>query len=575
MNELILGDNLEVLRQLPAESVDLIYLDPPFFSNRTYEVIWGDAGERRSFEDRWSGGIMQYIDWLNERVRELYRVLKPTGSLFLHCDWHADAYIRVFILDKLFGEENFRGAVNWQRANAHNDAKKKLATLSDTVFYYSKGKEWTYNPVYSALSDVSLELYNKTDEKGRYQLIVLTAPNIRYGESGQEWKGYNPTSIGRSWAVPNVLVEELVGPEKCKAMTVSEKLDLLYEHGLIVFSKNNVPRVKRYFEHSKGVVIGNIWNDIPFSSRSKERIGYPTQKPLALLERIIAMASNEGDVVLDPFVGGGTTVVAAERLKRRWLGIDQSVQAVKVTELRLLLGRDLFSPDFAVRLHKYDVEALKAQNPYAFEGWLVTQFGGTPNAKRRGDLGLDGSSREGLPLQVKQSEGVGRNVVDNFRAAAERHDAALFARQRASGEPVGYILAFSFGRGAVEEVARLRTKEGIRIELVPVKDIVELAHKPRLTVRAEALPPAGPAGKRAVRLTAQGESPAGLEFYAWDAHYDPAQGFRPGILLDKAGVQTFQLKAGAHVVAVQVVDNDGLSALEVVRLHVNGGVRVE
>ena len=575
MNELILGDNLEVLRQLPAESVDLIYLDPPFFSNRTYEVIWGDAGERRSFEDRWSGGIMQYVDWLNERVRELHRVLKPTGSLFLHCDWHADAYIKVFILDKLFGEENFRGSINWQRANAHNDAKKKLAVLSDSIHYYTKSKSGTYNPVYTTLSDTSLKLYDKMDDKGRYRLILMTAPNIRKGGSGQEWKGYNPTNIGRSWAVPNVLVEELVGAEKCREMSVSEKLDLLYEHGLIIFSKNNIPSVKRYFEHSKGVIVGNIWNDLPFSANSKERIGYPTQKPLALLERIIAMASNEGDVVLDPFVGGGTTVVAAERLKRRWLGIDQSVQAVKVTELRLLLARDLFSQPFAVRLHKYDVEALKAQNPYAFEGWLVTQFGGTPNVKRRGDLGLDGSSRAGLPLQVKQSEGVGRNVVDNFRAAAERHDAALFARQRASGEPVGYLLAFSFGRGAVEEVARLRTKEGIRIELVPVKDIVELAHKPRLTVRAEALAAAGAGGKRAVRLTATGESPAGLEFYAWDAHYDPAQGFRPGILLDKAGVQTFQLKPGAHVIAVQVVDNDGLSALEVVRLHVNGEVRVE
>ena len=345
---------------------------------------------------------------------------------------------------------------------------------------------------------------------------------------------------------------------------------------MALFDLSRRPRLKRYLNEQKGTIMGNMWLDIPaLNSQAKERIGYPTQKPLALLERIIAMASNEGDVVLDPFVGGGTTVVAAERLKRRWLGIDQSVQAVKVTELRLLLARDLFSQPFAVRLHKYDVEALKAQNPYAFEGWLVTQFGGTPNAKRRGDLGLDGSSREGLPLQVKQSEGVGRNVVDNFRAAAERHDAALFARQRAAAEPVGYILAFSFGRGAVEEVARLRTKEGIRIELVPVKDIVELAHKPRLTVRVEALPPAGPGGKRAVRLTAQGESPAGLEFYAWDAHYDPAQGFRPGILLDKAGVQTFQLKPGPHVIAVQVVDNDGLSALEVVRLHVNGEVRVE
>ncbi|AWM33740.1 site-specific DNA-methyltransferase [Hymenobacter nivis] len=563
MNELILGDNLEVLRHLPAESVDLIYLDPPFFSNRTYEVIWGDAGERRSFEDRWSGGIMQYIDWLNERVRELHRVLKPTGSLFLHCDWHADAYIRVFILDKIFGEENFRAEIAWKRSGAHNDAKqgrKALGNIVDKIFYYSKSGKYNFNQLYTEYDESYVEeMYRFKDPDGRrYRVGDLTAAKGG-GNTSYEWKGVKPYK-GRYWAYS---IENM------------EKFDA---DGLLVYSKTGMPQFKRYLDTMPGVPLQNEWSDITaLGAGSKERIGYPTQKPVALLERIIAMASHEGDVVLDPFVGGGTTVVAAERLKRRWLGIDQSVQAVKVTELRLLQGRDLFSSDFAVRLHKYDVEALKAQNPYAFEGWLVTQFGGTPNVKRRGDLGLDGTSREGLPLQVKQSEGIGRNVVDNFRAAAERHDAALFARQRAAGAPVGYILAFSFGKGAVEECARLRTKEGIGIELVAVKDIVPLAHKPRLAVAVAALEgPAGAAGaggKRAVRLTATGESPAGIEFYAWDAHHDPAQGFRPSILLDKTGVQTFQLRPGAHVLAVQVVDNDGLSATEVVRLHVNGEVK--
>ena len=356
-----------------------------------------------------------------------------------------------------------------------------------------------------------------------------------------------------------------------------ETMAELDAQGLIYYPKNKTGRLARklYLDESKGALLGNIWTDIgPLQASSKERIGYPTQKPVALLERIIQMASNEGDVVLDPFVGGGTTVVAAERLKRRWLGIDQSVQAVKVTELRLLQGRDLFSQDFAVRLHKYDVDALKAQNPYAFEGWLVTQFGGTPNVKRRGDLGLDGTSREGLPLQVKQSEGIGRNVIDNFLSAARRFDAALFERQRAADQPVGYVLAFSFGRGAVEEAARLRTEAQGRIELVSVKDIVPLAHKPGLTVAVAALAPAGSGGKRAVQLTATGQSPAGIEFYAWDAHHDAAQGFRPTVLLDKSGQQTFHLKPGQHTLAVQVVDNDGLSATEVVRLHVNGEVRV-
>lgn len=565
MNELILGDNLEVLRQLPADSVDLIYLDPPFFSNRTYEVIWGDAGERRSFEDRWSGGIMQYIDWLNERVRELHRMLKPTGSLFLHCDWHADAYIRVFILDKIFGDENFRNQIIWKRSDAKGDTSqgaKHLGRVTDTIWYYTKSNEARMNPLFTPLSDEYIKsFYRHIDPVNgrRYKLDNMLGP----GGAAKGNPYYEVMGISRHWRYSK------------------QRMQSLIEEGRVIQTNpGTVPMYKRYLDETKGVPVGSLWVDIDIiRGHSKEKIGYPTQKPLALLERIIAMASNEGDVVLDPFVGGGTTVVAAERLKRRWLGIDQSVQAVKVTELRLLQGRDLFSSDFSVRLHKYDIDTLKAQNPYAFEGWLVTQFGGTPNVKRRGDFGLDGTSREGLPLQVKQSEGVGRNVVDNFRAAAERHDAALFARQRASGVPVGYILAFSFGRGAVEECARLRTKEGIGIELVPVKDIVALAHKPRLSVAVEALggagTPAPSGGKRPVRLTATGESPAGLEFYAWDAQHDPAQGFRPTVLLDKAGVQTFALKPGVHVIAVQVVDNDGLSAIEVVRLHVNGEVTVK
>jgi len=144
VNRLILGDNLEILKSMESDTIDLIYLDPPFFSNRNYEVIWGDSGEIRSFQDRWSGGISHYIDWLKERVAEMHRILKPTGSIFLHCDWHADAYIRVHILDRIFGENNFRGNIIWQRAQAHNDAKKKIAVLSDTIWYYSKSRKTTY-----------------------------------------------------------------------------------------------------------------------------------------------------------------------------------------------------------------------------------------------------------------------------------------------------------------------------------------------------------------------------------------------------------------------------------------------
>jgi DNA modification methylase len=179
VNKLILGDNLEILKSMEADSVDLIYLDPPFFSNRNYEVIWGDAGEVRSFQDRWAGGIDHYIAWLKERVEQMYRILKPAGSIFLHCDWHANAYIRVDILDKIFDIDNFRGEIIWQRHNSHNDAKKKLAVLTDTIWYYSKSSKCIYNPIYGALTEKYTDDFYKYDDgdgKGLYQLGDMEAP---------------------------------------------------------------------------------------------------------------------------------------------------------------------------------------------------------------------------------------------------------------------------------------------------------------------------------------------------------------------------------------------------------------
>ena len=319
VNRLILGDNLEVMKTLESESVDLIYLDPPFFSNRNYEVIWGDEGEIRSFEDRWAGGIEHYIAWLKERVILMHRLLKKRGSIFLHCDWHANAHIRIDILDKIFGAENFRGEIIWQRTNAHNDAKNKLAVLKDTVWYYSKSAKIIYNPVYAALTEKYSDgfyKYDDNDGKGLYQLGDLT--NTRPGGYDYEYKGHKPNENG--WRCP---------------LETMQKWD---EEGLIYFpkAKSGRLRIKRYLSNSKGTILGDVWTDIGnVQGNSNERIGYPTQKPEALMDRIIKMASNEGDLVLDPFMGGGTTAIVADRLHRRWIGIDQSVQAVKVTEQRL------------------------------------------------------------------------------------------------------------------------------------------------------------------------------------------------------------------------------------------------
>ncbi len=579
MNKLLLGDNLEILKSIESESVDLIYLDPPFFSNRNYEVIWGDKGEVRSFEDRWAGGVDHYIAWLKERVEEMHRILKPTGSIFLHCDWHANAYIRVFILDKIFGYSNFLGEITWQRTNIHNDAKKKLAVLTDTIWYYAKTTTFNYNPVYKNYNEDYLQkFYKYRDDKGIYQLGDLT--NTKAGGYIYDYKGYSPNQNG--WRCP---------------LTTMEKLD---KENLIHFPKDKKGRlrIKRYLNPNKGTLVGTIWQDVNWLDISDEefnllfnteeisdiwtdiqnvqgiaieKIGYPTQKPEALLERIINMASNEGDVVLDPFVGGGTTVAVADKLKRQWIGIDQSVQAVKVSELRLQKQRDLFSSPFVVQLHKYDYDTLRYSNAFEFESWIVQQYGGTPNAKQRGDLGIDGK-KDNTPIQVKRSGNIGRNVIDNFLSACKRFDSKRFEENQNAKKPVGIIIAFSFGKGAIQEVARLSNQENLIIELITVEEIVPIAKKPKLSIDFK---DSGLDTKelREIEFTAIGESEAGIEFYAWDFSYNPEQGFKAEVMIDKEGKQRYKFKSGEFQIAVKVVDNDGLENLEIIKLKINGIVK--
>jgi len=370
MNQLILGDNLEIMRKMESESIDLIYLDPPFFSNRNYEVIWGDKGEVRSFEDRWSGGVDHYIAWLKERVAEMHRLLKPTGSIYLHCDWHADAYIRVYILDKLFGENNFRNNIIWHYSGWNANLKDSFNKRHDTIFLFSKSNKIIFNG-YN-------EQWNSIEE-----YVKIRKQKIRQDDNGRKY---------------------------------------------VLSDAGNGKREKRYLDEAMkyGKPVSDVWIFDKINNSSKERIGYPTQKPEKLLERIIQASSNEGDIVFDPFVGGGTTVVVADKLNRQWIGIDQSVLAVKVSEMRLNNQQNLFSAPFSVQLHKYDYDTLRYKDAFQFEKWIVEQFGGLANIKQRSDLGLDGKTREGAPIQVKRSDNIGRNVIDNFQSACKRYDSNLF-----------------------------------------------------------------------------------------------------------------------------------------------------
>lgn len=557
INKLILGDNLEILKNMESESVDLIYLDPPFFSNRNYEVIWGDKGEVRSFEDRFSGGMDHYIAWLKERVQEMHRILKPTGSIFLHCDWHADAYIRLLILDKIFGLQNFINHITWQRATTHNDTKqgaKHFGRITDSIFYYSKtNKHYIFNPQHERYTSSYITTsYNKTDDDGRrFKASDLSAAKGG-GDTSFEWKGIKPP-FGRFWAYSKA------------NFVLFEKENKLY------YSSTGKPYLKHYLDDMPGTSVDCLWFNCVFKSK-KERIGYPTQKPEALLERIIKTASNENDVVLDPFVGGGTTIAVADKLNRKWIGIDQSVAAIKVTEMRMQNIQGLFSKPFVTQLHKYDYDTLRFKDAFEFEGFIVQQFNGITNIKQRGDLGIDGKTRDNTPIQVKRSDNIGRNVIDNFQSALMRFDKALYDKNKTDLKPVGYIIAFTFGKGAIQEVARLKNEENIIIKLVSVEEIIPIAKKPKLTVSIIDI---GNDSKklREIEFTAIGQSDNEIEFYAWDFEFKDNK-FNPLILIDKTGKQIFKFKAGLHKIAVKTVDSEGLECIEVLKLKVNGTVEV-
>ncbi|MDR1023866.1 MAG: site-specific DNA-methyltransferase [Prevotellaceae bacterium] len=475
-NKLILGDNLEVMKGIEDNSIDLIYLDPPFFSNKTYEVIWGDDGEIRSFEDRFEGGIEHYIGWLYERVRLMYYKLKPTGSMFLHCDWHANTNIRVEVLDKIFGRDNFRNEIIWHYRRWTGVANT-FQKLHDTIYFYSKTNIYTFNPQYTEYTERYIDMIDKEIDK-------------------------------------------------------------------------------------QGVRENDVWQ-IPFIAPSaKERIGYPTQKPKALLERIIKCASNEGDTVLDPFVGGGTTIAVADKLGRKWIGIDQSSMAIKVSDFRLKKQHDAFSQPYDMILRKFDYDILRNSNAFEFEAWIINKFGGIPNAKQHSDFGLDGRMSDNTPIQVKRSDNIGRNVIDNFLSAIQRYDEKLFEKNKKEGKIAGYIIAFSFGKGAVEEVARLRNKSKVIIKLLKVSEIVDYDKKPEVLLSADNI------DENEFEFTAKAKSELDIDFYAWDFSHSEQNGFKPDVLFDKIGKQTKKFPDGEHQIAVEAVDREGISGTDKVKIKV-------
>jgi len=427
-NLLICGDNLEALDDLIKKGiqVDLIYLDPPFFSNRHYEVVWGDEAEVRSFKDRWAGGINVYIGWMRERVVKMYDVLKDTGSFYLHCDWHASHYLKV-MLDEIFGYHNFRNEIAWRRTPFSGSSKSRSQQLPrshDSILFYVKGDKWIWNAPTKPYSDEYLKRFKWKDNRGFYRKTLL--------------KTYSQETLEKL-KEENRLIEPV-------------RLGAKYSY-------------KQYLSESKReCLIDDIWTDINMINPvAKERLGYPTQKPEVLLERIIKASSDKEKLVLDPFCGCGTAMGVAHQLKRKWIGIDISPTAIGLIEKRLeklgaIKGKDYDSTGMPTTLSE-----LKSLEPFEFQNWIINEMKAKQSKRLVSDMGIDGyydktifTERAGI--QVKQSEKVGRNVVDNFETALRR-----------GKYEKGFIVAFSFTRGAHEEVARVKGK-GLDIKLISVED---------------------------------------------------------------------------------------------------------
>ena len=470
------GDNLEQLRKLPDACVDLIYIDPPFNSNRTYEVFWGETKEMRAFDDRHES-TQAYIEFMRPRCVELARVLKKTGSFYYHCDWHASHYVKV-MLDQIFGESNFINEIIWKRQSSHNDAKqgsKHLGRIHDTLFLYSGGESYFFKHMYRPYDEDYLEKFYKhvEPETGRrYQLGDLGAPGGASPSKGNPH--YEFLGVMRYWRYSKESMQEL------------------YQQGRIVQTKPGaVPRYKRYLDEGQGVPIGSTWDDIkPVQSHDPERLGYPTQKPLKLLERILEISSQPNDIVLDAFCGCGTALVAAQNLGRQWIGIDISPTSCRVMAKRL---RDIcrlpedkklwqIGRGFVVRDLPWSEKQLRTIPPFEFENWAVIALGGIPNKAQIGDMGIDGRiypvssmpTRSGktageldfmdawYPIQVKQKDKAGRPDIDMF-------EAAMLREKRAKG----FFVSFEFSSDALREIDAFFRREHCIIVPLTVREILD------------------------------------------------------------------------------------------------------
>ena len=418
LDKIICGDCIEKLRYIPDDSIDLIYLDPPFFSNRNYEIVWGNGVELKAYGDRWKGGISHYIGWMQPRLEQCHRVLKPTGSIYLHCDKHASHYLKV-MMDEVFGEKNFQNEIIWYYGGASR-VKTRFPQKHDNILFYSKSSEYNFNVQYGSIEDSYALSRCKEDSNGR------------------KWVDQNLGNISSK------LFEQM-------------KLE-----GRVFQTKTGNWRRKQYLDEMKGTQINDVWEIDIINSQAKERLGYPTQKPEALLEKIILASSNKGDIILDPFVGGGTTIAVAKRLKRKYIGIDVSPIACVVSYERLN-GKQVGTKERLFEIIDYPAkeEDLDKLDGFQFQQWVMIHLDAICNPKLTADGGIDGKFVDGTPIEVKKGN-IGRPEVQKFFAAIK------ITAKKKKGVMVGKHIV----KNAYEEIAKIKKEEEINIVVLTTQELI-------------------------------------------------------------------------------------------------------
>ena len=473
--------------------------------------------------------MLAYLVMMAPRLVELRRVMKPAASIYLHCDPTASHYLKM-LMDAVFRPENFLNEVIWKRTFAHGGARR-YGPVHDVILFYSKAGDFFWNGVYTDYSDDYKEQFFrfKDPDGRRYRLTILTGTGIRKGSSGEPWRGIDPTKIGRHWAVPGYVRKLLSNPN---TETVQDALDQMDTIGRIVWPKKQgeTPTFKQYMDDMPGATVQDIWGDIPpIGAQAAERLGYPTQKPVALLERIINASSNSGDVVLDPFCGCGTTIAAAQALGRSWIGIDITHLAITLIKQRL---KDSFGIEDTMRATvvakaaepqaEYEVaakkpfrvvgeptsvpdaEELAASDPYQFQWWALGLVGARPVEQKKGaDKGIDGriifqgdkqGSFENVILSVKAGK-TGSAHIRDLKGVLEREKAAIgvlismqepTSAMKTEAVTAGFYESASWNR-KYPKIQLLTVEElldGKKIEMPPIKQLQATFKKaPKVTIK--------------------------------------------------------------------------------------------